>query len=52
MIRKRPKPKSILEFRNGRWYENGKPLRNKEYIFHANAHERSYILTYNGKYRV
>lgn len=49
---KRRRLRNRLECRNGRWYENGKPLKKKEYIFHASAHERSYILTDNGKYRV
>ena len=41
-----------LTRRNGRWFEDGKPLRKKEYIFHASAHERPYVLTDTGKYRV
>lgn len=48
----RKEPVNKLERKNGRWYENGKPLRKKDYIFHASAHERAYVLTDNGKYRV
>lgn len=46
MIRKRvKKPKNTLEYRNGRLYENGKMLRRKDYIFHADAHESEVIIS-------
>ena len=46
------KSKSVIECRRGRYYENGKPLRKKDYIFHASAHEPEYILTEKKKYRM
>ena len=40
---KTPKPRLIRK--NGRWYENGKYLSTKNYIFHADSHEGEYILS-------
>ena len=33
------KKKPRLIYKNGRWYENGRYLPKKDYIFHADAHE-------------
>lgn len=40
--------------RNGRWFENGKLLLKKEYIFHASCHdgESIYSCRTNEKYRL
>ena len=51
MVRK-PKPRLIRK--NGRWYENGRHLPRKDYIFHADAHEGECIISCitGQKYRI
>lgn len=39
------KPKYELELRDGRWFENGKWLPSKDYIYHANGREGSSIIS-------
>lgn len=39
------KKKNRLIYKNGRWYENGKLLPKKNYIFHADAHEGECIIS-------
>lgn len=39
MNRRRKKIGNVLEIRNGNWYENGKYLPKKNYIFHASCHD-------------
>lgn len=50
MVRK----KRRLVFKNGRWYENGKHLPRKDYIYHADAHEGECIISCltGNKYRL
>lgn len=37
--------KARLVFKNGHWYEDGKLLRKKDYIYHSSAHEGEYIIS-------
>ena len=39
------KPKLRLICKNQRWYENGKYLSKKDYIFHADCHEGECIIS-------
>lgn len=49
---KNRKNKPRLVCKDGRYYEDGKLLRKKDYIYHSSAHEPDYLLTSNGKYRL
>lgn len=49
---KNRKNKLRLVCKDGRYYEDGKLLRKKDYIYHSSAHEPDYLLTSNGKYRL
>ena len=44
--------KSRLVCKDGRWYEDGKLLRKKDYIFHSDCHEGEVIVTKKEKYRL
>lgn len=48
------KRKKKLVCKNGRWYENGKLLHKKDYIYHADCHEGEYIISCitSMKYRI
>ena len=37
--------KKNLIFKNGRWYENGKLLPKKDYIYHADCHDGECIIS-------
>lgn len=43
-----------LVYKGGRWYENGKYLPKKDYIFHASAHDQEsiYSCRTNERYRL
>lgn len=42
-MEKKKKPRLI--FKNGRWYENGRYLPKKNYIYHADCHEGECIVS-------
>jgi len=48
------KKRRRLVWKNNRWYEDGKPLRKHDYIFHADAHEGECIISCltGQKYRI
>ena len=49
---KNRKNKPRLICKNGHWYEDGKLLRRKDYIFQADCHEGEIIITQKNKYRI
>ena len=42
---RRLKPTNKLVRRNGRWFENGRYLPKKDYIFHSDAHDGESIIS-------
>ena len=46
--------KNKIVCKNGRWFENGKWLQKKDYIFHADSNEGEYIISCitGTKYRI
>ena len=48
------KRKNRLIWKNGRWYENGKLLTKKNYIYHADSHEGECVISCltGQKYRI
>lgn len=45
MARNKVTRPNILVLKNGRWYENGKCLYKKDYIYHASASEGASIIS-------
>ena len=39
------KEHNVLELRNGTWFENGKWLRKKDYIYHASGRDGPMIIS-------
>lgn len=48
------KKKHRLMWKNGRWYEDGRPLYKKDYIFHADSQDGECIISCRTghKYRI
>ena len=45
MSKRKEKTKNVLERRHGFWYENGRRLQRKDYIYHSNHQDGDMLIS-------